>query len=162
MQWMVTQNLHHGRLFWNCNLPLHFGCHIGINFAVFMPLNTKAHHTRPFHFIFCKYSIQPYCCIASTIVLRKEAFILSSTANTFKLNLRLFLDFFSYEYFIFSPLLNPLRLNHGKLKFHGRFSVGVGRTRLGWVIRQDTENVWKYRGWSNVAVETDNWNCHNL
>ena len=87
-------------------------------------------------------------------VFRKEAFILSSTANTYKLKLRLFLDFFSYEYFIFRPLLNRFRLNHSKLKFHVRFCVGVSRTRLGCALRQDAKNVRKCWGRSNVVINT--------
>lgn len=50
-------------------------------------------------------------------------------------------------YFLSS--VKPLRLNHAKLKFHRRFCLCVGRTRLGCVWRQDTKNVWKYKRWSN-------------
>ena len=129
-------------------MSLHFGCHIGINFAVFVPPTPKSISHEAIPLRIPQIELSPLLFYCSCVCIQKRGFHSFHYCQHKKLKLLLFLDFFfsliNILYFLSSVKI--LRLNHAELNFNWRFCVGVGRTRFGCVLRQDTKNVWKYKG----------------
>jgi hypothetical protein len=115
-------------------MSLHFGCHIGINFAVFLPPHTQKHITRG-HSI--AYSANRAVVTLILLLLRLYSekrlsfFPLLPTQKT-KITSISWLFFLSYKYFIFSVLCQNLKTESLRTEFQLAVLCGCRKNEV-WV-----------------------------